>query len=478
MDVEDPVSLRPIRDYIDDQVVTPVVKLPATINNPNTRETLQEQRATAVGHLNQALESATRVHKTGGWRRLPVTERVALLNGIADRLEQEVEQIAAAESLTTGVVIGQARRLVRHIPAIFRQAATHMSQAVQPVTLSDTLLMRRLPWGPAVLITPWSAGAVIAAHKVASALVAGCPVILKPSEWAPQPCAFIADAIAETGLPTGMFQLVHGGEDVGRLLVDDPRVRVVSFTGSTAVGREIALSCAAAFKPLQLELGAVNPLIVLEDADSEAAAEAIVRTLVAFNGQWCRAAGRLLLHRQQYNGIMRQVLDYLDKLPIGDSLQPESVMGPLIHEAHHQTVAGQVEALLSSGGVAYVAGRLPDLPGYFMQPTLIANAAPENSLDEIYGPVATVHMFSDLDEALTLANQPRSAQIATIFSQDLALARQLSEGLNISTVRINDPDIFDHYPAIPRSGWNLGGTQEAGLTLSIRFFSGIQTLGS
>ena len=467
MDIEDPVSLRPIKDYIDNQVVVPMVKLSASISNPNTNEPLQQQRATGVGHLNQALASATRVHETGEWRSMPPAERIALLNQIAERLEPEIENIAVAESLTTGVVINHARRLTRHIPQIFRQAAAHMAQAIQPVTLSDNLTMRRRPWGPAVLITPCSGGAAIAAHKVASALVAGCPVILKPSEWAPQPCEFLADAISEVGLPTGVFQLVHGGEDVGRLLVDDVRIRAVSFTGSTHTGREVALTCATDFKPLQLELGGVNPLIVLEDADTEAAAEVIVRSITAFNGQWCRAGGRLLLHRQQYNDVMRLVLEHLEKLPIGDSLLPESAMGPVIHDEHRQAITQQIEILLASGGIAYQAGRLPDLPGYFMQPTLIAHPALDADVDEIPGPVVTVHLFRDENEAVSLANQPRSAQVATIFTQDQALAHQISDRLNISSIRVNDLDLYDYYPAVPRSGWGLSGAQEAGLTQSI-----------
>ena len=477
MAVENPVGLNPIRDYIDNQVLTPMVRLSASIRNANNDAPLQEQHATSAGYLNQALESATRVHRSGAWRQLPADDRIARLEHIAQLLESRLDDIAGVESLTTGVIIKQSRALGRLLPLAFRQAAANISQATRPLVLSPKVSVERPPWGPAVVITPWNNGAVTAAHKVASALAAGCPVILKPSEWSPFACDLMAQTIAQAQLPPGTFQLVHGGEDVGKLLIGDPRTRAVAFTGTLASGREVAQTCAHDFTPLQLELGGVNPAIVLEDADLDETAEGIVSALTFLNGQWNRGLGRLLVHRNLYNKLLRSVLDRLEQLTIGDSLLPDSEMGPLINHEHGQKIQALIDKCLRSGGVMHEAGHLPDLPGYFVKPALITNCPPDQSLEELFAPVATVHMFTDDDEALTLANQPRAAWAAYIFSEDLARARRLAAGLETSSVSINGVSLFGLHPAAPRSTWGRTGRSESSVTESIRFFSGTRSIG-
>jgi len=472
------LHLNPLMDYIDGQTLTPMVKLHASISNPNTHEPLQQQRATTESFIEQAIDAAVRVHRTGVWRSLPADERAQLLEQIADELEKRQEEIATIEALTSGIVIRQTRALARLVPLEFRQAAKQARFAGKNLSLSSKVEIQRVPWGPVALITPWGGAAAAAAHKVANALAAGCPVILKPSEWSPHSSAILAEVIAAVNLPAGVFQLVHGGPDVGAKLVSDPRVKAVSFSGGINAGRTVAQLCATDLKPLQMELGGVNAMIVLDDADLDATAEGVVTALTTLNGAWRRGLGRLLVHRSRYHTLLRRVLDRLETQNIGDSLAPESDMGPLIHAGHLQVVQDMRDRLMEHGGVVHVAGKLPDMPGYFMEPTLITNCNPADSLEEILGPVAAVHMFKDEAEAILLANQPQSGAICYVYSADEERAQTLAQEIEAASISINGVSLYGLHPHAPRAGWGWSGLGEAGVIESFRFFTGTRTIGS
>ena len=472
------LQLNPLMDYIDGQTLTPMVKLPASISNPNTHEPLQQQRATSESYVDQALEAAVRVHRSGVWRSLSADERAQMLEQIADELDKRQEEIATIEALTSGIVIRQTRALARLVPMAFRLAAKQARFAGKPLSLSSKVEIQRAPWGPVALIIPWGGAAAAAAHKVANALAAGCPVILKPSEWSPHSSAVLAEVIAGANLPAGVFQLVHGGPQVGAKLVSDPRVKAVSFSGGINAGRTVALLCAPELKPVQLELGGVNAMIVLDDADLDATAEGVVTALTTLNGAWRRGLGRLVVHRSRYHALLRAVLDRLETLHIGDSLAPESDMGPLIHAGHLQLVEDTRERMMALGGVVHVAGKLPDMPGYFMEPTLITNCDPADSLEEILGPVAAVHMFKDDAEAIALANQPQSSAICYAYTADEERGKKLAQEIEAASISINGVSLYGLHPQAPRAGWGWSGLGEAGVIETFRFFTGTRAIGS
>lgn len=469
------LHLNPLTDYIDGQSLTPTVNLHASISNPNTHEPLQQQRATSDKYLDEALDAAVRVQST--WRSVPMDERAQRLEQIADELDKHLEAIATVEALTSGIVIRQTRALARLVPLAFRQAAKQARSMGKPLSLSAKVEVQRVSWGPAALIIPWGGAAAAAAHKIASALVTGSPVILKPSEWSPHSSGILAEVIA-AALPAGVFQLVHGGPETGAKLVSDPRVKAVSFSGGLHTGRIVAQFCAVDLKPLQMELGGVNAMIVLDDADLDATAEGVVTALTTLNGAWRRGLGRLLVHRSRYHALLGRVLDRLEMLTIGDSLSPESDMGPLIHAGHLQVVQDVREHLLASGGVVHVAGKLPDLPGYFMEPALITNIHPQDWPNEILGPVAAVHLFKDEAEAIALANQPQSGAICYVYTADEDRARALAQEIEAASISINGVSLYGLHPLAPRAGWGLSGLGEAGVIESLRFFTGTRAIGS
>jgi phenylacetaldehyde dehydrogenase len=382
-----------------------------------------------------------------------------------------------AESLTTGVVIRQSRALSHLVPLAFRQAARQMQQGGRMIALSDNVRLGRIPWGPVVIMSPWSSSAASAAQKVASALAAGCPVILKPSEWSPHSCGILAEAITSAGLPPGTFQLVNGGPQVSANLVRDPRIRAVTFGGSLEDGRMIAQLCAESLKPVQLELDGVNPFIVMEDADVEHAAEGIITALTTMNGQWNRGLGRLLIHAKKYHPLLNYLLDQLETITIGDSMSPDSELGPLIHSGHLQHVQDVVSKQMTCGAVVNEARPMEDLSGYFMPPSLITNCPSEYSLEPILGPVATVQFYKTDDEAIALANEPDSAAVAYIFGDDEKQAFGLAQRIQASSVSINAVSLLGLHPQVPQSGWGHSGLGESGIAESFRFFTGTRAIG-
>ena len=302
-------------NYIDDAVDAPTVERGNMLRNPNDRQQLQAQMSCSAQRVEVALACAHAAFEGGEWENTPVTQRADVLERIAEKLEEPAtrERIAYADAITTGAVINTTRRMAQLVPFIFRGAADYIRAGNLSQTLSgkagDVEYFRR-PWGPALLVSPWNGPTAIGSHKIASALAAGAPCIMKPSEWAPHSALIMAEIIHELGLPRGTFQLTCGSRHIGGQMVDDSRIRAISFTGGTAGGRVIAQACARDFKPTQLELGGNNPLVVFADANLEQAAMGITYGLTNLNAQWCRALGRILVHHSVKEMVFAAHLRY------------------------------------------------------------------------------------------------------------------------------------------------------------------------
>lgn len=480
MSAQTELKLNALLDYIDGKWSAPNVNMGTWIHNPNNNTPLQPQLATEENALEQALETAARVHQSGIWANMPHAERAALLNKVADELDKHQNEMAFVESLTTGVILSLTKMLCR-IPAMaFRQAAEQLESEWTNSTLPGhygAVEVLRRPWGPAALIAPWNAPAPIAAHKLANALAAGCTAILKPSEWAPHSCGILAQAVEAAGLPNGVFQMVHGGASVGARLVEDKRIRAVSFTGGLKGGRAVAAACAVDFKPAQLELGGNNAFVVMEDADLEQAASGVISALTTLNGQWCRALGRLIVHERLADALLEQTLDKLASLKIGDSLDEETEMGPLIHKGHLGLVQQQRDMLIAKGGKAHSRSFLPNLEGYFIAPTLISGVPSEDSLEEIFGPVATIHPFKTEDEAVMLANHPPYGLGGNVYGKNEERALQMARQMQTGGVKVNGVGLIGLHPLAPRPAWGLSGFGEEGTLETFRFFCGTRVIG-
>jgi acyl-CoA reductase-like NAD-dependent aldehyde dehydrogenase len=475
-------ALPELLNYIDGGIEVPLQDRNNLLRNPNTGEPLQAQMSCNPEQVERALAAAEVAYAAAQWENTPAEARADVLESIADGLASpEVsERMAIADSRTTGAVIKLTRQMSAVAPLVFRGAAQflrdgHLSR-VLPGKLGEVEYFRR-PWGPALLVSPWNGPTPIGSHKIASALAAGAPCIMKPSEWAPHSALIMAEIIHGLGLPRATFQLTCGSRHIGGQMVADRRIRAVSFTGGTAGGRAIARDCADDFKPTQLELGGNNPLVVFADADLEQAARGIVYGLTNLNAQWCRALGRLIVHQSVKEALLARVLDLLGRVRLGDSLDEDSDMGPLIHQGQYDSVNGDIQRLQARGGEVLQNTPLPDLTGYFIPPTLVDGCDPADTIEEIFGPVAAIHSFESDDEALALANGTPYGLAAYVYSSDEEKAFAFSRCIRTGGVKINGYSLLSLSGNAPRGAWGLSGLGEEGTAESIQFFTGARVVG-
>jgi phenylacetaldehyde dehydrogenase len=468
------------------EVSEPTVDLGVDLENPNTGEVISRQRATSDDDVARVAAAADALHASGEWSATPPERRAEVLDAVADAMDAEAMRIAALESLGTGAVIRTTGMLAAVINGgAFRLAAEQLRMGLLSTTMDGPTGLpaeiHKLPWGPALSLVPWNAPAPMAAHKVANSLAAGAPSILKPSEWAPYGTQelglVLGRVLADLGLPAGLFQMVQGGPHVGGLLVTDPRVRAISFTGGLNGGRAIAAACAHDFKPAQLELGGNNPIVVLADADVDQASTGIVDLLTQLNGQWCRALGRLVLADSIADAVLEATREKLAAITLGDSLDPASDMGPIVHSAHKATLEARIAELVAKGGTVHAPTPLPELGGNFLSPTLITGVASEDAQDEIFGPVATVHTVASDAEAVAVANGTPFGLEGYVFAGDpergMAVARQVRAG----GVKVNGSTMLSLNLFAPRPAWGLSGQGDEGTTETLLFFTNNRVVG-
>jgi phenylacetaldehyde dehydrogenase len=469
-----------LRNFIDNAWVAPDQSLPGVLCDSNTGEELSSQKGSSARQVDAALDCARRAYLSESWSGLPAEQRASKLEQVAERLAELAPELARQDSLQTGVVISSTEKVAFICAAAFRAAAGLLRETPVSRPLPGPhgeLLLERLPLGVAALIAPWNAPSGIACHKLASALAAGCPAILKPSEWAPGSAQLIAAAVADADLPAGVFQLLHGAALTGSALVEDERVAAVSFTGGLQGGRAVAHACAEGIKPVQLELGGNNPLLVLEDANLDTAADGVVTALTTLNGQWCRALGLLLVHESVQAELLEKIAGRMRCLVMGNSLSAESDMGPLAHAAHREHVLAQIDQYRAQGAGAIRYGELPELGGWFVQPTLVTGLAPEQTLEEVFGPVAALHSFGDDEEALALANQTPYGLAAYVFG-DEEHGWEVARGIRAGNTKINGVSMLNLNPQAPRPAWGLSGLGEEGTRETMEFFRGHRLIGT
>ncbi len=467
-------------DRVGGAQVAPTGTLPGWLGDPSTGESIARQAATDSATVEQVITIAAQIDRTGSWRDLDVRTRCAYLERIAANLDGMGEEIGAAEALGSGVPIAIARMFGGSLAGSFRDAAGHLRDGWIHADLGEEgrpVELLRIPWGPTVVLVPWNAPAAMAAKKVAYALAAGAPVILKPPEWAPFGCNLLADAIDAADLPAGVFQMVHGGAEVGVALTTDPRVRAISFTGSVPTGRAIARAAAEDFKALQLELGGNNPVIVRADADVEATAGSLAAGMVKLNGQWCEGPGKILVARALHDRLVSALAARLREYRIGPVFDDDAQVGPLAHEAHRALLDAQVARLVAAGADVIVAGRAPDLPGWFWPPRIVVGADPADAVEEMFGPVVTVHPVDSDEEAIAIANASPYGLAAYVFGSDVDQAMAVGRRIRFGEVKINGTSLLDLSPQSVQSFWRNSGIGGHGDQDVFRFFCGAQIVG-
>jgi phenylacetaldehyde dehydrogenase len=394
------------------------------------------------------------------WRDTPARERARVLRRVSTLLMDRADEIAAVESLDVGKPITLCRAV--DVPTA---ADTYEYYAALTLTLEGAhrgvpfpahAYTRKEPLGVVAAITPFNFPLILSSSKLAPALAAGNTVVHKPAEDTPLSALVMADLLEAAGLPAGVVNVVTGtGPVVGQALLAHPGVDKVAFTGSTAVGRQVA--AAAGVKPVTMELGGNAAHIVFEDADVEQAVGAVIKAFVFNTGQFCMGGPRLLVHRSLYETFLTILADAVPGVPVGDPFDPATVVGPMAAERHVAKVEEYVRLAHAEGGRVVTGGsRLPG-DGFFFSPTVIADLAPDSAVvrEEIFGPVLTVQPFDTEDEAVALANGTEYGLAAGLQTRDVARAHRVAARLDAGIVWVNDWAMLD--PSMP-----FGGVKQSG----------------
>jgi aldehyde dehydrogenase (NAD+) len=440
----DPARLR-TRLFIDGRWVDAEAGGEIDVLDPHDGSTITRIAEARAADVDRAVDAAERAFPA--WAATPASERGRLLLRLADRIEAEAAELARLESIDTGHPLRDSTRLdVPRTAATFRYfggMADKHEGSVIPVERGFLNYLLREPIGVVGQIVPWNFPLMFTSWKLGPALAAGNTVVMKPSELTPLSTLRVAELLQEVGVPDGVVNIVPGyGDPAGWAIATHPRIRKLSFTGSTATGRRLVEASAANLKRLQLELGGKGANIVFEDADIEQAVNGSAFAIFHNQGQACIAGSRLLLHERIAARFLDDFLSVASNIRLGDPLDMATEMGPLTSKLHRDRVLAYVEIARGEGGEILCGGDAPSNPtladGYYVKPTVV-RARPDArvSQEEVFGPFVVVTTFCDDDEALAIANSTEYGLGGGLWTRDVSRAHRMAHLLHTGMVWIN-----------------------------------------
>lgn len=413
------------------------------------------------------------------WAATPPTERARILHAIADGVDKRLEDLAAVETTDNGGLIrSHLRGVMPRVARNFHFFADYLITDLHHPDFHTRGHRNHISWDPAgvcVLISPWNAPLMLATWKIAPALAAGNTVVLKPSEWSPLTASLLADIARDAGLPDGVLNVVQGfGAEAGAALVANSDVARISFTGSVATAKTIAVAAAANLTPLSLELGGKSPFLVFADADLDLAVKEAVEQYDNA-GQVCLSGTRLLVEASIRDEFVKRFLDRAGRLRQGDPREETSDLGPAIHPRQFERVDGFVQRAKAEGAVVLLGGGPnTDLGGLYYRPTMLTGVSTDSeiSTQEVFGPVLVLHTFDGERQAVAMANDSPFGLAAMVFTGDDQRAERVSGQLVAGTVWVNC--FFVRDLRAPFGGSRLSGVGREGGSWSFDFFCDVK----
>ncbi|WP_432777154.1 NAD-dependent succinate-semialdehyde dehydrogenase [Brevibacillus gelatini] len=446
--------------YINGEWVTLAARIP--VQNPATLAIIGSVPDASTKEARQAVDAAQAAFHS--WSNTTAYERAALLERWHQAIEARLDEIAYVMTLEQGKPLAEARGEVQYANSYIKwyaeEAKRIYGETIPASAISKRILVQKQPVGVVAAVTPWNFPAAMIARKIAPALAAGCTTVAKPAEQTPLTALLLAECAHEAGIPPGVINIVTTSQaaEVVDVWMDDTRVKKLTFTGSTPVGKLLMRKAADTVKKLSLELGGLAPFIVAEDANLDAAVKGLMQSKFRNAGQTCICANRIYVHEAVKEPFLQKLTAAVSALRVGQGTDDNVEIGPLIDERAVQKVRQQIDDAVSKGAKLHGNPVLAGATGYFMKPVVLSDVTDEMVCmqEETFGPIAPVSTFSDDEEVIRRANATPYGLAAYVFTQSLARAFTFSEKLEYGIVGVNDGA-----PSVAQAPF--GGMKESGL---------------
>jgi succinate-semialdehyde dehydrogenase/glutarate-semialdehyde dehydrogenase len=430
--------------------------------DPATEKTIASVASATVDDAKRAVDAAQEAFPA--WAAKKPRERAEILRKAFEIIMRDAERFAKLITLENGKALSDSRGEIAYAAEFFRWYAEEAVRNIGQISIAPAtgarIVAQHKPAGIAVLVTPWNFPAAMATRKIGPALAAGCPVVLKPASDTPLTMLALMPALEEAGVPPGVVNVVpsrRAGPVVSAML-HDPRVRVLSFTGSTEVGRKLLHEAADNIIKPSMELGGNAPFIVFEDADIDAAVDGAMIAKMRNMGEACTAANRFYVHDKVHDEFAKKLTGKMAALKVGNGLDDGVSVGPLVNKEGRDKVIELVDDAVAKGAKVLTGGKAPTGAGYFYPATVLTNVSNDAKMlnEEIFGPVASIQTFKTEDEAIQRANDTEYGLVAYLYTKDLSRGMRVSEKLDFGMIGLNRGLVSD--PAAP-----FGGTKQSGL---------------
>ncbi|QBX99997.1 aldehyde dehydrogenase family protein [Rhodophyticola sp. CCM32] len=434
-------------------------------NSPAHGDLISRSAKGGVAETEAAITAARRVFDLGDWAFSSGQARAKILLKMADLIDENRDHIALIETLESGKPITQAKAEIEGAADLWRYAAalarTLHGDSHNSLGADMLGVVLKAPIGVVSIICPWNFPFLIVSQKLPFALAAGCTAVVKPSELTPSTTVILGQLLQQAGLPAGVVNIVLGhGDPVGAVMSTHDAVDMVSFTGSTAIGRQIVKAAGDTLKKVSLELGGKNPQVVFPDADIEAAADAITFGVYFNAGECCNSGSRIIVHEDIAEALTAKIVALSRQVPFGDPLNPATQVGAIISSDHQARIDGYVKDARAEGARVVLGGdrlSISSLTGAFYQPTVIADVTANMAIakEEVFGPVLSVLTFRDPGEALALANDAAYGLSAGVWSRNVHTCLDFARRVQAGTVWTNT--WMDGFAELP-----FGGVKQSG----------------